>query len=197
MLGLQQAVVYHKLPGIRPSWSIKSFDSNPHLIFKFPFVDYIWSLFPMFRNYILHRKPRCSVSKLINRVFMKCGQTTNFTILLIFCKQTEKSHTAIALLQKRKDVYFNKHLPMLWVSATGPFCSETQQHAESLEQPQPIPIPEINCKVQTPINSWPSILFQNRTPQSQASKTTSSSLTYKLNFAISRYPLQRLTQESF
>ena len=101
ILGNRNIFMYQKLLGIRPSWSIESFDSNTHLTFKLPFVDYIWSLFTMLRNYILHRKPRCSIFKLIYCVLMKCGQITNFTILLIFCIQTPNSHTAIVLSQQK------------------------------------------------------------------------------------------------
>lgn len=151
----------------------------------------------MFRNYILHRKPRCSVSKLINRVFMKCGQTTNFTILLIFCKQTEKSHTAIALLQKIKDMciltntYQCCGFQQLVRFVPKPNNTPTAWNSHNPSQFQKL---TAKCKHQLILDA--SILFQNRTPQIQASKTTSSSLTHKLSFEISRYPLQSLRLKS-
>lgn len=66
-------LTYQKLSGIRPSRSIKSFYSNPPLIFKLTLVNHIWSLFSMFRNYILHSKPRCCHLECLNGVFNERG----------------------------------------------------------------------------------------------------------------------------
>lgn len=92
--------IYHELPGIRPSRSIKAFDSDPPLILQLPFINYIRGLLPMFRDYVFWRKSRCSLLKLFNREFTECRQITRFTLLLIFCQTSSELFSTASLMDK-------------------------------------------------------------------------------------------------
>ena len=128
---------YQKLPGIRPRRSIKPFHNNPSLILKLPLINHIWSLFPMFRNYIFHRKPRCRHPEGFNVVFTECRQIIEFTPLFLIYKdqttqrskwhhiykQTKTSHFTYPHCGLRELIHYSQNSNNTWwaLNTRNPF----------------------------------------------------------------------------
>lgn len=136
---------YQELPRIRPCGSIKPFDGNPSLVLQLSFINNVRRFLSMFRDDILHSKPRCSCLKLVNGIFTKWRQITCLTrpfFLLNKIKLSGKSEDSNKMGHAKR-IY----IPTTWDSATTPFFCVTQQHEQSLDNAQLIAKLSLSCKI--------------------------------------------------
>jgi len=102
---------YQKWLRFWPGISVEPFDSNSHLIIKSPFINHIWSLFSMFRNYIFNGKSGRSLPKLINCEFMKPRQVNTLNnIVFVSWTRNIDTETAITL---RAPITETRHIQSL------------------------------------------------------------------------------------
>lgn len=134
--------IYQKLTSIGPSTSIKPLNNNPRLILHLPFINNIWSLFSMFRNYILNIKTGRCIIKLLQRKFPKWRSIVGLNSILVFCNKHHSIHKSSmnnsSLSITECTMVYHFYLPASGTSGTDALTCESTQHGTKLEHWIPI-----------------------------------------------------------